>query len=210
MHLNWEALLREYGYVAVLIGTFLEGESILVMGGFAAHQGYLQLPLVVLSAFVGSFTGDQLFFYIGRRVGAKLLARHPKWQARVMRVHALMERFHTAFILGFRFLYGLRTISPFALGTSDVTRQRFFILNLIGAAVWAVTVGSAGYAFGSVLEMFLGRMKQYERPIFIGLIVLLALVGLLFHLRGARKDAEVIEANRQLPPSTTQAPDQLP
>jgi membrane protein DedA with SNARE-associated domain len=37
-----ESILDPYGYLAVLVGTFLEGETILVLGGFAAHRGYLQ------------------------------------------------------------------------------------------------------------------------------------------------------------------------
>lgn len=53
-------LLREYGYYAVFLGTFLEGETVLVMAGFAAHSGYLQLPWVI--AVAGGTLGDQLYF----------------------------------------------------------------------------------------------------------------------------------------------------
>jgi len=72
-----ESIVDTYGYVAVLLGTFLEGETILVLGGFAAHRGYLALPGVILAAFIGSLCGDQLFFFLGRRHSQAVLARRP-------------------------------------------------------------------------------------------------------------------------------------
>ncbi len=62
-----EILIRNYGYWAVLVGTFLEGETILVLGGLSAHLGYLKLPWVIAAAFCGTLPGDQLYFFLGRR-----------------------------------------------------------------------------------------------------------------------------------------------
>ena len=59
------SIIENYGYAAILIGTFLEGETILVLAGVAAHQGYLVLTWVIIAAFVGSLCGDQLFFLFG-------------------------------------------------------------------------------------------------------------------------------------------------
>ena len=38
--INLEPLVSTYGYPALLVGTFLEGETILVIAGFLAHRGY--------------------------------------------------------------------------------------------------------------------------------------------------------------------------
>ena len=65
MTLTLESIIDTYGYVAVTIGTFFEGETILVIAGFAAHQGYMKLPGVIIAAFIGTVFGDQLFFYLG-------------------------------------------------------------------------------------------------------------------------------------------------
>jgi len=78
-----ESLIETYGYLAILIGTFLEGETILVLGGFAAHRGYLALPWVILAAFIGSLCGDQLFFYLGRKHSQMILAKRQSWQSRI-------------------------------------------------------------------------------------------------------------------------------
>ena len=60
--MDLQNFIENYGYVTILIGTFLEGETILALAGLAAHQGYLLLPGVILAAFLGSLCGDQLFF----------------------------------------------------------------------------------------------------------------------------------------------------
>lgn len=176
--MSLEELVANYGYIAITIGTFLEGETILVLGGFAAHRGFLELPWVIVCAFVGSVIGDQAFFYIGRRNGEGILEKRPHWRAKSEKVLAMMEKHQNLLILGFRFLYGLRSVTPFLLGASKVSRTRFFVLNVIGAAAWAIVIGSLGYTFGYAIEAALGNIKRYE----MGVFGVMAAVGLGFWL----------------------------
>ena len=157
-----EQLISTYGYTAIVIGTFFEGETILVMGGFAAHLGYLNLKIVILSALLGTFIGDQLFFYIGRVKGKKFLENRPAWKLKAEKVFVLMEKHQLWLILGFRFLYGLRSVTPFLIGTSKIAPLSFLILNIIGASIWAVIIGAMGYLFGQSAEIILGEIKKYE------------------------------------------------
>jgi len=161
-------LISSYGYPALVIGTFLEGETILVLGGLAAHLGYLKLSGVILSAFAGSFLGDQLFFFLGRRHSGYILDKRPAWQKRIDRAHRLLAQYETPMILGFRFIYGMRTITPFVLGTSKVRAVKYMILNAIGAAVWATAVAVGGYFFGHAVEPVLGEIKHFEVILLIG------------------------------------------
>ena len=152
-----ETFLQSYGYLAIMLGTFLEGETILILGGLAAQRGYLDLTGVILAAFIGSLCGDQLFFYLGRR-HSDFLMRRPSWQANLARANRLIDRFQTPLILGFRFLYGLRTVTPFALGISRVPVWRFVLLNVLGAGIWAAAISTGGFLFGNVLEKILGNL----------------------------------------------------
>ena len=52
--------------ILLFLGTLAEGESLLVLGSYFAHRGYLELGGVMLTAFVGAVCGDQLFFHLGR------------------------------------------------------------------------------------------------------------------------------------------------
>ena len=92
-------LLVDYGYLAVFIGSLLEGETILVLAGFAAHQGYLSLPVTLVLAFAGGTLGDQVFFWLGRRWGSSLLQRIPNAERHVQRVKDLLEHHHGVVVL---------------------------------------------------------------------------------------------------------------
>ncbi len=191
-----ESLVREFGYLAVFIGTFLEGETILVVGGFAAYEGYLELPWVIITAFFGSLFGDQLYFFIGRYKGKSLLKKYPGWLPRVNRFRKMMDRHNTWFILVFRFLYGLRTVAPFAIGLSNVTTKKFVILNVISAAIWAVTLGVLGYFFGRIMEAVLDDIKKYELLIMAGIFLIAAVIFIVKRLR-RRKKIKAALAGRQ-------------
>ncbi|MFM8332452.1 MAG: DedA family protein [Candidatus Methylumidiphilus sp.] len=164
----------QYGYLALFIGTFLEGETILIVAGYLAQDGYLDLPLVILSAFLGTFAGDQSFFFIGRFQGMRFLDRHPAWQGRAVTAFALLHRHQIAVILGFRFLYGIRNVTPLAIGSSGFNPLRFFVLNFVGALAWAIAFGSFGYHLGAFAEALLDDVEHYER-IALGFLLALAL-----------------------------------
>ncbi|MBX9756712.1 MAG: DedA family protein, partial [Pseudomonadaceae bacterium] len=61
-----EQFLQDFGYFALFLGTFFEGETILVLAGFLASRGYMQIEWVLVTAFFGSYAGDQLWYYLGR------------------------------------------------------------------------------------------------------------------------------------------------
>ena len=178
--MNIAEWVQSYGYVAVAVGTFLEGESVLLIAGAAAARGHLAMPAVISVAALASFLGDQMYFLIGRRYGITLLARYPSLQPRAARVNGLLERHHLPLILSIRFLYGLRIAGPIAIGMSSVSWPRFFLLNALGALLWATLIASAGYGAGHALVHLL---KAVDADELWGVSVLLVL-GLAWWLVG--------------------------
>ncbi len=177
----FKEIIGQYGYLALFIGTFLEGETILLLAGFAAQSPEFNLDLryVILSAFAGSLSGDQTAFFIGRYFGRRLLEKSEKWRARADRVHVMLKKYHEILILSFRFFYGLRNLTPFVLGSSEITARKFFLLNAAGAAIWAVSFALIGYGFGSLLENVLTRIidnVHYAELAVLGLAAL-AILG---------------------------------
>jgi len=181
--MSLEELISTYGYSAIGVGTFLEGETILVLGGIAAHRGYLELGWVILYAFLGTLFGDQLYYYIGRSKGKQFIEKRLSWKSKSAKVNVLLDKHQVWLILGFRFMYGFRTVTPFIIGTSRIAPLRFLILNIIGAAIWAIAVGTLGYLFGTTLEIIIGNIKRYELLIFSILAAVGLAVWLLYFLR---------------------------
>jgi membrane protein DedA with SNARE-associated domain len=183
-----ETFFGTYGYPALLVGTFFEGETFLVLAGFAASMGYLEIPWVILVAFAGTLSGDQVFFYLGRRQSAlvqSFLAHYPAWQNRVERVQRIIERYQTALVFIFHFLYGLRIAFLLVIGLSRIPAGRFLVLNFLSALVWAAVVGAVGYLFGSALAMIIGDLKGLESYILAGIALIGGMFG-IFQLLGYR------------------------
>ena len=196
-------LIQQYGYAAVFLGTFVEGESIALLGGFLAHGGYLDLPLVMLTTFIGSFSGDQTAYWLGRRYGSRWKPKSAVLQRRLARADELLHRYQIPVLLGFRFVYGIRNATPFVAGSiSNIPVLRFVLLNAIGAAIWATSIPVIGYYFGQTAESLLGTRKVYEGRILTILIVGGLVIWLVRYLLARRQAARSIATGVENPPRT--------
>ena len=136
---------------------------------------------MLIASALGSFAGDQTYFWIGRHFGVRLLARQPLWRERVDRALAWLDRYDAGFILTFRFIYGVRNFSSFALGVSHVHWRRFMILNFTAAVIWAGLFIGAGYLCGHTLGHMLGEIAQRFSQTLLVLFALALIVGHLIH-----------------------------
>ena len=140
--MNLEEFLSVYGYWAIFIGTFFEGETILIIGSLMAYQGYLFWPYVILAAFGGTLWGPVLFLsgmelWPEDSEQASILAE-AGWKSRAS-TRPISELSHLLF----------RFFAEPSLGTP-------------GAIVWSLLIGAAGYLFGVFLETILGDLKKFE------------------------------------------------
>jgi membrane protein DedA with SNARE-associated domain len=147
-------------------------------------------------AFCGSYAGDQLWYFLGRKHGRKLLARKPRWQLMGDRALEHIRRHPDIWVLSFRFVYGLRTVMPVAIGLSGYPPGRYLLLNGIGAAIWATALAAAAYHFGAVLEGMLGSIKKYELWVLGALLVLGLCLWVRRRIKNARLAKKVLEAER--------------
>ncbi|MFY0732025.1 DedA family protein [Pseudomonas sp. NFX15] len=191
-HIDFSYLLATYGYWAVFFGCLLEGETILILGGMAAHQHLLHLWPVIGWASLGGMLGDQILFWTGRYFGARLLPRLKRKQTAIDRVTTLIHRYPSTAVFAVRFLYGMRLVGPLVIGASGLSPIRFSLLNALGAGVWATVFASAGYWAGEALESWLGNLKPYRLPIALGFLVLAVVIALVRHWR-ARVKAQRVE-----------------
>lgn len=170
-----EFWLERYGYIAVLVGTFFEGESVLLLAGALAHQGFLSLPLVTLAAFAGAVLGDQTWFRVGRRFGPAFLVRYPRLQKHHARAQALLQRFGDWFVIGFRFIVGIRSVTPLLVGSTTYRASRFLVLNLLGCAMWSTAIAATGYFLGVGIKSVFERTGHIQELALAAIAVLAVL-----------------------------------
>jgi membrane protein DedA with SNARE-associated domain len=173
-------LLRDYGYLVILVWTFLEGETIVIVAGALSKTLDLRPWLIALCAFSGSFLSDQLMFSLGKHKGEDVLRHFPRVAKNMNKASVLFKKYDTALILGFRFVYGVRNITPIMLGLSGVSHKKFFLLNFIGAAVWAVTFTYGGLLAGKAFQR---AMHVFGHGILYVLLAVLACTLLVWYIR---------------------------
>lgn len=169
-------VIERFGYLATFLGSLLEGETLLILSGFAAHRGYLQFMLVVAIGALGGALGDMGFYFVGRHFGSALLDRFPRFAPAADRVTGMIERHPVITIMGVRFMYGLRAAGPAIIGTTRIGFAEFACFNALGALLWSTCWVGAGWLFGKAAERLLGDLAHVERE-FFGVGILLAIAG---------------------------------
>lgn len=170
-------LLQHYGYYAVFVAGLFEGETILMLGAYAVHQGYLSmLPLIACGA-AAAFATDQFYFHLARRKGAELLAKRPKLAAHIARVTGFVERHPVATIFGMRFAWGFRIVLPATLGMGRMSAGLYAALDAVAAVVWATVVTLFGVEVTSVIHSVFGRLRPHEHQLILGAVCIAVAVA---------------------------------
>ena len=165
------SFIAQYGYIGIALGCMLEGETIAVLGGMAANT-YLSLPIVYLMAFLGTWLWDSALFLIGHRYGAQITRRFSRYQNKIDKVELMIKKYDLLAIIGLRFLYGLRTVGPLAIGISKINILRFIICNAVGSALWSSIFITIGYTAGKVFQEQISKLGQHLIPIIIIAIII--------------------------------------
>lgn len=183
-----EALLEQFGYFAVFIGTFLEGEAILITAGFFASRGYLDVFWVAVIAFGGAYAGHVFWFWLGRAHGVKLLDRFPRMGRHFGKGIRVFERYGASAIIITQWIYGLRITCAVVIGMSRISMVKFLVYEALSCALWAVVITFAGFYFGRAIEAVLGRVEHIEKYALIG-IAAVAVGFWLYHRWKDRREA---------------------
>lgn len=144
-------LLPKYGYFAVLIAAFWEGEAVLIAAGTLCGAGYLDWRLTILAATVGGAAGDQIYFYAAHERAARLVQKSRRLRKWYPRVKEFVLRHGTIAVLLSRFAAGLRITIPLVCATAAMPPRKYSSLNLLSALCWATAWVAISYQFGARL-----------------------------------------------------------
>ncbi len=180
--------LATYGYIFLFLYSLGGGFVALMAAGVLSYAGKMDLTTSIAVAFVANALGDTLLVYMARYQKddiMKLLHLH-KHRRKLAYSHILMKKYGSWIIIFQKFVYGIKTLIPIAIGLTRYSFTRFNILNLIAAAIWALTVGIASYLAGKPLTAAYNFIV--EHPYIAPLILFTAVGGLwLFLSRATRK-----------------------
>jgi membrane protein DedA with SNARE-associated domain len=159
-----ESFLEQYGYLALLIGTFFEGETAILVASSLIHQGLFDWPSTMIFGFAGSFISDWLYYFIGRLNGKYFIDKRPKLKAKLEPIESLFRKYQLQILFSYRFLYGFRVIIPIVIGMSHVKPAQYLFYSVISGLIWATTVSTVGYLIGRFFNL---QTSVFEENIFV-------------------------------------------
>ncbi|QEK38006.1 DedA family protein [Candidatus Cytomitobacter indipagum] len=142
-------LVQNYGYWIVLFGSMIEGESIVLTAGMLCAHGVLSFYKICILSFIGTCVADQLLYNLGYYIGPGFLERFSFSRKLFTKLKPLAIKYQNTYILSFRFIYGIRIISPVLIGIIKIDPKKYMILNIIASVIWAVISCAIGYAIGA-------------------------------------------------------------
>ena len=164
----------------VVVMPFLPGDSLLFLVGGLAASGAMDISMALGVMFAAAVIGNQTNYTIGRWIGPRVFHwENSRWfnKEGFDKSHAFFEKYGGAALIAGRFMPFVRTFAPFVAGVTCMTRRRFTIYDVTGAALWIASVTLLGYGIGN-----LPWVKEHLQWIFLSMIVIpgvLALVGIL-------------------------------
>jgi membrane protein DedA with SNARE-associated domain len=182
--------LKEYSYPILFLWSMMEGETGLIMAGILSHTGDMNLWISILVAGIGGFVGDSIYFFIGRLNKKYVSKKLKKHRRKFALAYLLLKKYGWLIIFVQRYMYGMRTIIPIAIGMTKYSTVKFLIINFISAIIWAsITILLAWY-FGEELIRFLESIKEYWYLLIPLLVIFLGGVVYYFNLATKKRKRE--------------------
>lgn len=175
---NLEQFLDSYGYLAVFIGTFIEGEFFLLVAGFFVKNGFLQPIPTLIFSILGALTHEIIYFFLGRWKGRAFLLGNRYTKRKYRMAKKLINRYGILSLFIIRFLYGMRIVPMMLMGATGFNVYKFLFFNILSLIIWAMIFLSIGYIFGHAAQMLLGNIKDvyFAIGLFFVFIVFLILI----------------------------------
>ncbi|MDM0119441.1 DedA family protein [Variovorax arabinosiphilus] len=170
----------------VVVMPFLPGDSLLFIVGALCGIGLMSFPIACVVLTAAAILGDQCNYSIGRYFGPKVF----QWEdsrffnkKAFNQAHGFYERYGGVTVILARFMPFIRTFAPFVAGVAEMNRAKFTMFNVVGALIWVLGIGTAGYFFGN-----LPLVREHLEKIIWGLILVPGLIAIFGAWRAGRAE----------------------
>ncbi|MFL5862626.1 MAG: DedA family protein [Solirubrobacteraceae bacterium] len=183
-----------YGLPAIIglesMGVPSPGETALVLAAVLASQGKLQIGLVILIGVCSAIIGDNIGYWLGRRLGRDVLETRGPFHQQRMELIATGDSFFAKHgpkaVFFARWIALVRFAAAWLAGINHMRFRTFFFWNALGGITWGVTYGLVGYFLGTAAADAISKFGAYA----FGAMLVLFLLYLYFHVRRRRRERE--------------------
>ena len=169
-----QELIQDWGYIVLFGYSFGGGFFALAVAGVLSFAGELNIYTTIVVALSANFIGDQFLFMIAKNnkeYAKKLMKNH---QRKIAYSQLLMRKYGPAVILLQKYIYGVKTLVPLAMGLTKYDVKKFAVYNFIGAVIWAVVIGTLAYILGELVYTYVEDFKTYGMAFIVVLLLFIA------------------------------------
>ena len=166
-----EELIKEWGYIVLFLYSFGGGFLALVFAGILSYSGELNIFICIITAGISNFCGDQFLFILARKNKnyAKDMIR--KYSRKIAYSHLLIRKYGSIVVFLQKYIYGIKTLVPLAMGLSKYNFTKFTVLNLIATLIWSFIIGFVGFYMGEFVLNLADEFKIYGICFLVSIIL---------------------------------------
>ena len=165
-----ESFIHDWGYIALFLYSFGGGMLAIAIAGVFASSGELDITYVLIVATIANFIGDQFLFTIARNNKAYAKQMMQKHKRKIALAHLMMRKYGSWAILFQKYIYGIKTLIPLAIGLTKFDGKKFMLFNFIGTVIWSLVIGISAYFIGAI---FLSSIEEFKTYGVVFLIVII-------------------------------------
>ncbi len=166
-----EEFIRDWGYIALFLYSFGGGFVGLVIAGVLSYAGDLNIVACMVVAGTSNFIGDQFLFYMARTNKAYASDTMKKYGRKVALAHLLMRKYGSPVVFIQKYIYGIKTLIPLAMGLTKYSFKKFTVFNALAAVVWAIVIGGVSYLMGEIVLTYAEEYKYYGVAVILAIIL---------------------------------------
>jgi len=166
-----EELIKEWGYIVLFLYSFGGGFLALAVAGVLSYTGDLNIVASIIVAGSANFVGDQFLFTLARNNKSYAKTMMGKYGRKVALAHLLMRRYGSPVVFLQKYIYGIKTLIPLAMGLTKYSIKKFIVFNALATIVWAIVVGYSSYYMGEVILNMADEFKMYGIALVIAIIL---------------------------------------
>lgn len=171
-----EEIIKDWGYIALFLYSFGGGFVGLIIAGVLSYAGDLNLYISMLVAGISNFLGDQFLFFLARKNKIYAKDMMKKYGRKIALAHIMMRRYGSFVVFIQKYIYGIKTLIPLAMGLTKYSSLKFSIFNILATILWTVIVGYLSYTAG---EYILSTADDFK---YIGIGVVLVILLLISYM----------------------------
>lgn len=167
--------LETYGYIILFLYSLGGGYIAIIAASILSYLGEMNIIITILVATSGNFIGDNLLFYLARNDKALMHSYLRKHRRKLALAHVLIKKYGDAIVVFQKYVYGVKTLVPLAIGLTKYDFKRFMTINAFASVLWGISVGLSAYYAGSLLMPIVNYLGDNFYLVLIALAVIIAL-----------------------------------